>query len=404
MTEQNTGPAASGPPAPPWRTAPSAPSAPPAPSGAPPAGDAPAPTATPAGPLSYPCQGCGARVEYAPGTTVLRCPYCGYEQQIAGVDRTVEEHSYADWAATPTKPRAQLGAHLVQCRTCGAQVTSDDLSTSCPFCGSPVVVEVSADPQIAPEAVVPFAVDDRGARDAVAGWVRSRWFAPNRLKKAGTSEVMKGTYLPFWTYDASTESDYDGARGEWYYETESYTDDQGRTQTRQVRRTAWYPASGHVARDFDDVVVPASGHLPAERLEAMGPWAPAAGVPYQPDYLAGFRALRYDVEPDQGLESAKHVMAGVIEDDCRHDIGGDEQRVSSVSTGYADIMFKLVLMPVWIAAYLYGGKTFQVLVNAHTGQVVGERPYSKIKIALAAIAALIVLAVVLVIYSRSRHR
>lgn len=352
-------------------------------------------------PLQYPCGGCGARLEYAPGTTALRCPYCGFEQQVAAGDERVEEHSYAGWAATPTKPRAQLAAHVLRCGRCGAETQADDLSGACPFCGAPVVVEVTLDPQVAPEAVVPFEVDARAAQEAVRGWVRSRWFAPNRLKRVGASETMKGTYLPFWTYDAATASDYEGQRGEYYWVTESYTDSEGHRQQRQVRHTAWHHASGHVARDFDDVVVPGSTQLPAERLAGLGPWTVGEALPYRPDYLSGFRTLRYDVEPDQGLEHAKAEMAGVIEGDCRQDIGGDEQRVSRVLTDYADVMFKLVLMPVWIAAYLYGGKSFQVLVNARTGAVVGERPYSAVKIAVAVVAALLAIAAIaLIVYAR----
>jgi hypothetical protein len=346
-------------------------------------------------PLHYPCGQCGARLEYSPGTTTLQCPYCGFRQSVATpVDDVVEEHPYDRWAGMPTKPRAQLGAHVLQCRQCGAQTQTDDLSGACSFCGAPVVVEVSADPQIAPEAVVPFALDQGAAQDAVRNWVSSRWFAPNRLKRVGASETMKGTYLPFWTFDAATESDYRGQRGEYYWETEAYTDNEGHRQQRQVRRTAWFPASGHVAHDFDDVVVPASTRLPSAELTAVGPFAVEEAAAYQPDYLSGFRTLRYDVEPDAGLEHAKTVMAGIIDDDCRHDIGGDEQRVSSVSTAYSDIMFKLVLVPLWIAAYLYGGKTFQVLVNGRTGTVVGERPYSALKILFAVLAALLVISVV----------
>jgi hypothetical protein len=224
--------------------------------------------------------------------------------------------------------------------------------------------------------------------------VRSRWFAPNRLKKVGASETMKGTYLPFWTYDAATESDYQGQRGDYYWVTETYTDSNGKQQQRQVRRTAWHGAWGHVARDFDDVLVPGTTQLPAARLADTGPWEPTGAVPYQPDYLSGFRTLRYDVEPDQGLVGAKQQMAEVIEGDCRSDIGGDEQRVSSVDTSYSEVMFKLVLLPVWIAAYLYGGKSFQVLVNARTGSVTGERPYSAVKIALAVLAGLLIAAVI----------
>ena len=61
-----------------------------------------------------------------------------------------------------------------------------------------------------------------------------------------------------------------------------------------------------------------------------------------------------------------------------------------------------MLLPVWIAVYLYAGKNWQVLVNGRTGEVVGERPYSVVKIAAAVVAGLVVLAAVLVLYGRSR--
>ena len=67
-------------------------------------------------------------------------------------------------------------------------------------------------------------------------------------------------------------------------------------------------------------------------------------------------------------------------------------------------MFKLMLLPVWIAAYLYAGKTYQVFVNARTGEVVGERPYSIAKIAPAVVAGLFVALVVLYAYARSRQQ
>jgi hypothetical protein len=120
----------------------------------------------------------------------------------------------------------------------------------------------------------------------------------------------------------------------------------------------------------------------------MGPWTMASAAAFDPQYLAGYTTLRYDVDPDTGLGVAKGEMENVIRDDCRSDIGGDEQRVSSISVQYAALMFKLMLLPLWIASYVYAGKTFQVLINANTGEVVGDRPYSKLKIALAIGAAI----------------
>lgn len=63
-----------------------------------------------------------------------------------------------------------------------------------------------------------------------------------------------------------------------------------------------------------------------------------------------------------------------------------------MATSYFDVTYKLLLLPVWIATYLYGGKPFQVLVNARTAEVVGERPWSAWKIAFAVLAGLALIA------------
>ncbi len=353
----------------------------------------------------FPCPNCGARVEFAAGTTVLRCPYCGHEQAVAATDHTIEENSYDSWAAVPHKPVAQLGAYVYKCTGCGATTETDDLSDRCQFCAAPIVVDPSALELIAPEAVVPFGIAATDARSAFRKWVTSRWFAPGALKKVASTEKMDGTYLPHWTYDAATESDYTGQRGEHYWETETYTemvDGRPETRTRQVMHTRWYPAAGHVGRDFDDVLVAGTTQLPENRLDKLGPWHLERGVAFQTDYLSGYRTLRYDVEPDAGLQTAKQRMSAVIEGDCRSDIGGDEQRVYSIDTRYANLMFKLVLLPVWVAAYIYAGRTWQVMVNANTGEVIGERPYSKWKVAFAVLGALVVVAVAVVVYQLKR--
>lgn len=364
-----------------------------------------APGGTPAT-LTYPCSQCGARLEYAPGTAVLRCPYCGHEQAVAAVDDVIEEHDYVAWQTSPIKATAHVGKHVLQCRQCAATTETDDLSTSCPFCGAPIVAEIDAAEQIAPEGVVPFHVDRRGAQEAIKGWVSSRWFAPNRLKKVSATEQLKGTYLPHWTFDAATTTRYTGLRGEHYWETETYTemvDGRPQTRTRQVMKTRWYPASGTVARDFDDVLVVASRRIAPDRMAELQPWLLSDAKPYQPDYLSGYQTLRYDVEPDEGLELAKQEMRSVIRDDCRADIGGDEQQVHSMDTRYGALMFKLMLLPVWLAAYLYAGKSYQVFVNAYTGSVVGERPYSPVKIAFAVLAALILVGIVVAVVVLNRQ-
>jgi ribosomal protein S27E len=337
----------------------------------------------------YHCPGCGADLLFAPKDGRLTCPYCGHSEQIPMSAEAVEERSYEEYL----RPRADQmqtlaqGALEVQCTSCGATVTftPPEVARECDFCGAAIVAQPkSADPTVAPEAVLPFRITQPQAAAAMRSWISTRWFAPNALKKFASQEGIDGIYLPFWTYDAYTTSHYTGQRGEHYYETETYyeTDAQGNRveRTRQVQKTRWYSASGTVSRWFDDILIPATRSLPGNRLNQLEPWDLAELKSYDPAFLSGYKAQRYQVELDEGFEQAKQVAARVIETDVRQDIGGDEQRINNVSTHYSGITFKHVLLPVYAGAYRLNQKVYQVVINGRTGEVQGDRPYSIWKI------------------------
>lgn len=355
------------------------------------------------------CPGCGADLKFAPEGGNLTCPYCGRQEQIAPSANKVEERSYEDYL----RPRADsmgtlaAGALEVKCETCGATVTFTPpmVAGECDFCGSPMVAQPkSADPLLAPEGVLPFRVNQVEATEAIRKWLGSLWFAPNALKKFAAHESMSGVYIPFWTYDAFTASDYTGERGEHYYVTESYTeqDAQGNTvtRTREVQRTRWYPASGRVERWFDDILIPATKSLPPKRLAALEPWDLAGLTSYDPAYLAGYKAQRYQVDLAEGFESAKKLAAPVIESDARRDIGGDEQRVAHISTSYSAITFKHLLLPVYAGAYHFQNKVYQLVINGRTGEVQGERPYSFWKILFFVLSLLLFILILILVLGR----
>lgn len=344
---------------------------------------------------------------YEPGGTSLVCPYCGTRQAIEPEGR-VDEQNYQQFLAEQASHLTVANAEAleVRCERCGAVVefTPPEVAGECAFCGSQIVaLPKAADPTIAPNAVLPFSLQQLEATSAIKQWLSSRWFAPNALKKLARQEAVTGIYLPFWTYDAYTASDYTGQRGEHYYTTETYTttNSQGQqvTQTRQVQHTRWYPASGHVERAFDDVLIAATTNVSTKFLGRLEPWDLGHVKPYEPAYLSGFKAQRYQVDLASGFEYAKAVMADPIREDARRDIGGDEQRVESVETSYSDVTFKHLLLPVYLAAYQFNQKTYQVMVNAQTGEVTGDRPYSWIKITLFILMIVAVVALLALVFS-----
>jgi hypothetical protein len=333
----------------------------------------------------YRCPGCAADLEFAPQDGRLVCPYCGRGESIAPPGREVEERSYEDYLRLYADRMGTLaeGALEVGCESCGAAVTfaPPQVAGDCDFCGARIVAQPElADPVLAPEGVLPFCVTGEAATEAVGRWIASLWFAPNALKRLAAHEEMGGVYLPFWTYDAYTASEYEGRRGEYYYDEETYTetDSRGRTvtHTRQVRHTRWYPARGSVSRWFDDITIPATKALPAGYLAALEPWDMSALVAYEPAYLKGFKAQRYQLNLAEGFELARQVAAPQIERDVRRDIGGDLQRITSLTTRYSAVTFKHLLLPVYVGAYRFRGKVYQVVVNGRTAEVQGDRPYS----------------------------
>ena len=110
--------------------------------------------------------------------------------------------------------------------------------------------------------------------------------------------------------------------------------------------------------------------------------------------LAGHLARTYDIELDECFHEAKSRIDDTIQTDVRQRIGGDTQRVQSVNSRYEAITYKHLLLPVWLLAYKYSDKTYQVFINAATGEVQGERPYSVWKIAFAVITGLTVAGVI----------
>ncbi|GAB3864248.1 hypothetical protein GCM10028801_33090 [Nocardioides maradonensis] len=369
---------------------------------------APAPQAPAAQAISSVCPSCGDQLAYVPGTMLLKCATCGTEVPIKAVEATITEHSLDDWEArNPTTFVANVAAHELRCQNCGATTETTNLASKCQFCGGALVATDRPEGLVAPEGVIPFQVQNKQAHEAFGKWVTSRWFAPNALKKVGSTEGLTGTYIPHWTYDSHTETDYTGQRGDYYYTTETreVSDGQGgtRTETYQERHTAWRHASGHVARDFDDVLVLGSHALDPKKVNKMGPWRLADAKPFQDEFLTGFAAVRYDLDPQAGAEQAKQQMVSVIEGDVRSDIGGDEQRISGMDVAYSSNTFKLLLMPLWIATYVFAGKTWQVMVNANTGEVVGDRPYSPWKITFATIVGLLLLAAIIAAVVLSRR-
>lgn len=340
----------------------------------------------------FPCQQCGADLTFNIGQQDLKCPYCGYQQQLElPPEAQIVERDFEAMLARIAERRARGQSETqetseVRCESCGATVVFLGTLTSseCAYCGSPIQRENVHDaPQRVPvDGVLPFLIEREAAAESLRRWVRTRWFAPNDFLRRGVQGVFHGVYLPYWTFDALTFNRYRGQRGV----SVTYTVGSGKDQ-RTVTRIDWYPVSGSFQRFFDDVLELAAVGLPRALTIALEPWPFERLVPFNQQVLAGFQARTYDIPLDQGFVQARSRIDEAIRAEVRQRIGGDQQRIDSLQTEYSAITYKHLLLPLWLMSYRYRDKPYQVAVNAATGEVQGERPYSWVKITLAVVAA-----------------
>jgi LSD1 subclass zinc finger protein len=355
----------------------------------------------PDGERRFPCAQCGSLLNFDPGASSLTCGYCGHVNPIERSTVAIAEQDFRAALAATRQPQPTQELAALKCDSCGAEFTPDAKAdaSSCPFCGSAVVHQAPRAEQLKPKGVLPFKITKDDAQARFRDWLKGLWFAPNKLKEFARADRsgLAGLYTPYWTYDAQTTSQYTGERGvnRTVYRTVSVTvNGRPETRTEAVTVTDWYPASGTVRRNFDDVLVLASDSLPRKYTDKLAPWDLPNLAPYNESYLAGFRAERYQVGLEAGFERAREVMAPQIVTDCKTNIGGDHQRVHSVNTTYGAISYKHILLPIWLAAYQFRGKAFRFVINGRTGAVQGERPYSAAKIALAVGAVVVAIIII----------
>ncbi|MBL0722089.1 MAG: hypothetical protein JJV88_05860 [Sulfurovum sp.] len=352
--------------------------------------------------INIPCESCGAYMVFSPKEGELHCDFCNSTADIP-MGRGVFSEDYN--SAVHSHPmlyeddnQNKIIIKEVTCKKCNARfkLAPQRFSDLCPYCQTPVIIDCIQD--ITPHGILPFLITQKEAQDRFKIWVGSRWFAPDAFKQyLDESKKLIGYYFPFWSYDTRTITNYQGQRGDAYFVTVNQTVIvNGKKESRRVqeRRIKWSHASGMVEVSFDDLTVGASNTIIRKRLDEIEPWYCDEVQEFNIKYISGFIAEEYTLELDDGFEIAKDKMYPIIKREVELDIGGDEQIIDNMQTQYHNIGYKNLLFPVWTASFYYERKDYYYAINARNGKIVGDRPYSYIKITFAIIGVLVILGII----------
>ena len=339
-----------------------------------------------------PCPSCGGEFEFDIDVQKLVCPHCGAEEDIVHAEgAAVEEQGYDGVAFQQQERPALEGEKEAVCQNCGGHTTfiGTTTATRCPYCATPMQrsdVHQAPD-RLAVDGVLPFTVSSDGSQELLEKWVNKRWFAPNEFKKYSTAGSFESVYAAYFTYDAQATTDYVGERGN----TRTVTTGSGNNRRTRVE-TNWYPARGRVFNSFDDITILGNTGFQRKYVDKLEPWPTSQLQPYHSDYIAGHLCRTYDRDVTDCFGDARYRMNQEIERTVRRDIGGDKQRIHNMNTHLAGVTYKHVLLPIWLLTVIYEGQPWQVFMNGVTGEIHGQRPWSKAKIASAVVTVMIIVA------------
>ena len=288
----------------------------------------------------------------------------------------------------------------VECQTCGASLVLEaaERTAVCPYCASPSVVERPPAPgRPVPVFGLGFVLTRDAASLAVRDWLGRRgWFVRSGVK-SGSIDSIRGVYVPAYLYTAMAQTAYRAEIGEDYQETETYTetDSQGNTvtRTRTVTRTEYRSLAGQHAGYVMDVLVTASRSLPNAELEAIEPFDLRMIRRYSPALLSGWTAEEPTLDPAQCAALARQETLEKIGQELASFMPGDSHTGLWFQTALDRESADLIYVPVWVLAVRYDAKRppFRMVINGQTGAIHGKAPLSWLKILL---AVLIVLALI----------
>ncbi len=324
--------------------------------------------------ISYKCPNCAAPLVFDSEKQQMLCESCKNTftvEQMDTFNSSANAKDSVEFEWTRENEAELENMNVYSCPSCGAEIVADEntAATECLYCGNQTIIPQKLSGAYKPDYIIPFKVDKETAKKSLRNFYKGKILLPKFFKDENRIDKITGVYVPFWLFDCDVNADvvFDAKRTHtWSDKSYNYV----RTDHFIVQR------SGDIC--FEKVPVDGSTKMQDSYMDAIEPFNYDELTEFNPAYLSGYLADKYDVSSQASSERANsRVNESVKEAFAQTVTGYNSVTTKSCSMRINGGKVRYALLPVWMLNTKYGNKTYTFALNGQTGKMVGELPFDK---------------------------
>lgn len=322
--------------------------------------------------MEYKCPNCGGPLKYDIESEMMKCDFCGLsifkELLKTDIPQTSEFSKENEDTADTSYDPMYMEMKIYHCSSCGADlmVGQTQTSTFCSYCGSPSIVYERISKEERPKKIIPFKLSESQALACIKDRFGHGHYIPPQIRKL-TPEKVHAIYIPYWLYTIYTRKNVKIKVGSAENKNTFYRD---------------------FSCVYHNIPMDASLKLSNELSQRLNPYYMNELTDFDPAYLSGFYADKYDV-PSDAFKSdlqklghtyiTKEIMRTVPQANYYKTSNGKVANFREIDPTekcmIQDVSY--AMLPAYFVNVPYQKGRELIIVNGQTGKVVGNLPIER---------------------------
>ena len=329
------------------------------------------------------CPSCNAPITFNPTLGKFKCEYCDCEF-------TAEELKSVEDSQVALTEEGKVPEYVsYNCPDCGAQIIADETTsaTFCLYCGNSSILKNKLSGEFKPDKIIPFKKVKEDAIEAFKKLAKGRIFITKDFLSEKNIEKITGLYIPFWLYDFKVNG------GIFLNATKIKSWASGDMRYTQ---TDYYDVYREGTFGYDMVPCDGSKKFNNDIMNSIEPFNYKEMVDFNPAYLSGFLAERFEVSKDEAFPEARDRVLRSTEEQMMADaVGYSSKSLVTKNLNATAVNTRYALLPVWMVNIKYEDKYYLFAMNGQTGEFIGDIPLDKKKATKFFLILMVVLFVVI---------